>query len=77
MERKNLEKEELGGRGTYFDSVFLDEPSDFFELSDFCELSDFPESSDLDLVSFFEEEDEEESPLEEGLEEEGADDFLA
>ena len=60
---------------SYFDSLFLDEPSDFFELSDFCELSDFPESSDLDLLSFFEEEDE--SPLEEELEEEGADDFLA
>jgi hypothetical protein len=65
---------------TYFFSLFLlDKSSDFFELSDFWELSDleelsgFEESSDFDLLSFFEEE----SPLEEFDEEEGAEDFLA
>jgi hypothetical protein len=65
---------------TYFFSLFLlDNSSDFFELSDFWELSDleelsgFEESSDFDLLSFFEEE----SPLEEFEEEEGAEDFLA
>ena len=63
----------------YFFSLLLDESSDFFELSDFWELSDleelsdFEESSDFDLLSFFEEE----SPLEEFEEEEGAEDFLA
>ena len=64
----------------YFFSLFLfDESSDFFELSDFWELSDleelsdFEESSDFDLPSFFEDE----SPLEELEEEEGAEDFLA
>jgi len=63
----------------YFFSLLLDESSDFFELSDFWELSDleelsdFEESSDFDLLSLFEEE----SPLEEFEEEEGAEDFLA
>ena len=63
----------------YFFSLFLlVESSDFFELSDFdasdfWELSDFEDSSDFDLPSFLEEE----SPLEELEEEEGAEDFLA
>ncbi len=57
----------------YFFSAFFDDSSDFLEPSDFWELSDFEESSDFDLPSFLEDE----SPLEELEEEEGAEDFLA